>query len=535
MSNVSSKSSVLGLLVVLLLATSAGAQTVGSGYAKLAEGVYAFTVDGGDHGFIAGCELGNDVKVIVARGYADIEEYSVSEQLKLQNCEDTPSLVAVGFPAKGAPSVLLLGIAKDPEAWPTFHKLTLGDEKVILESYPTSLIAGMFDEPGAWAELCPFFAREETLQGFSALYYKSYVFARPDGSFAGLIWRDNGLWIAKFAEGKIVVDRIYAPKDGCKLAPVWHATCSRGGRLTAVIAEAAINPEVETVEPVEPETPAIEPSPDGSSDSGEAEEGENGDLGGEEPGTAPSFLARSCELSFAMQEGEGETPPPGEETEPPQDEGEGQGEESPPEIEETPPSEEETPPAEGETPLEVTEVIAGEVTPEEMEPEIEPAVVTLPGEGEVDLVMVYNFGEKTWSTPIGRFEQPLNVSCATAVDGRPFAYWILPGEDNIKLAYYWGLKHDAPDKVVPFELNASPKAAPPFAAMRAMGLPALMHEQGGKVLLRLNNGSSPDWVTQEAYALAGRLMGVNAVMGLKTTAWFILDDDKLMWHWHANK
>jgi len=494
----------LVLILIVVLAGQVRAQTVTSGYSPLAEGVYAFTADGGDKGFIVGCELGNDVKIIVSRDYENIEEYSVTEQLKLLGCGDQPVLVSAGFDEDGVPSALLLGISENPEGWLTFYRLVLSEDEITFESFPTALVVGIFDSPGTWANLCPFYARQETLEGYSRLYQSSYVFARPNGSYAGLVWSDNGIWLVEFAGGSIAVDRIYAAPEGGFLEPVWHACSSRGGKLLSIVAE--FTPAVE--EPVVEFDWESETEDTGEGMEAEVESSEVGEDSADESSenTGETEITEGNEGSEDAESEEVVAPETGE------DEEVGAADDEQPGI-----------PEKGE---------GLEIEPSETP---EPESGTEDDEGKIDLILVSNLYKDTTSENVTRIMPPDSLGCSVAVDGRPFVFWFVKNEKGERFGYYWGLGHTDPAKVKPLIFMSDKKSVPAFPAMRGLGLPVLVHEEGGSVILRLNSGSSPDWVVQEAYVLENSLNGLDAVMGVNKTAYFILDGDKLVWHWHRNK
>ncbi|MEP0814826.1 MAG: hypothetical protein HRF49_09220 [bacterium] len=478
---------------LLALTLPASAQTVSSGYSKLADGVYAFTADGGDAGVVVGCELGTDVKIIVSRNYGPLETYSVSEQLTLLGHTEQPLLVTAGFDKDGTPDALIMGIPAEQDAWPVFYKLRFAQDGITADSYPSKVIAGMFEEPGSWAELCPFYSRQETREGFSSLYQSAYVWTKGEG-FAGLVWRENGIWEVRFEGADVTVDRIYAPLEGSTLAPVWSACRSPKGKLGALVAEVApevaappesgalpepAEEEAATAEDTSPEE-EIAPEEEAAGDEGTTPGGETESAGG---GTAET----GSEPADA-----GEAGVPAETAEP-------------------------AGPAES---AEHTDIIPA--------PKPEP---------RVKLVFVTKFDKDVRMTTAAKMANPpVFLASALAVDGRPFAYWITPTQkEGVYKAGYWGLSFLETAKIKPFELAPAAKTAPPFAAMRGLGLPALMTDNSGTVVTFLSDGKTPEWVMQNEYKPAGAAKGFGTAMGVGATAWFILDGSTLMWHWHKNK
>ncbi len=480
------------IAITALSAFTSVAQEVTSGYQRLSDGVYAFTADGGDGGAVVGCEQGTDVKIVVLRDYKTIEKYFCVEQLALKEISDQPVLVSAGFDAGGEPSALIMGVPANPEAWPAFYKLTLGQDEVSIEKFETSPVAGVFQEPGEWAFICPFFARQETRDGFAPIYQTSHVYAMPDGSYAGLLWRENGIWKIEFRAGAISVTKIYEPAAGQELVPVWAAHRSPKGKLAAFIAETRpAKAAVGDIAAAESETGVDGNADSQSEDAGpesvpESETGESGSETEEEETIAPTEDAEDNSGNLAGDGGE-----------------------------------------DGET-----EAEPGDAATDGPEDEAVPAA----RDEVVNLIFVTAVGENVRIENVGETMPPAMMSCALAVDGRPFAFWFTPaaaqGEFSAK---YWGLGFTGNVKAVPFTVKTSEKSAPPLAAMRALGLPGLLYEENGAVYLRMGNGSSPDWHVQEEFKIWRAAKQFGEIMSVNMTAYFILDGSSLFWHWHKNK
>lgn len=467
--------------VLATLALPTFAQDVTSGYQRLSDGVYAFTADGGDGGAVVGCEQGTDVKIIVLRDYKTLEKYFCIEQLALHEITDQPVLVSAGFDSNGDASALIMGVPADSTAWPSFYKLNLAQNKVTVDKFETSAIAGVFNEPGEWAFVCPFFARQETRDGFSSIYQTSYFYAMPDGSYAGLLWRETGIWKIEFRLGSIKVDQIYTPAAGQELLPVWSTHRSPKGKLAALVAE------TRNAEPAV-QTPEIAP------------------LVEESVGVEAETETEAAEVSESSDENGGEASESGIEDE----------------VGDFATEPEETPAEEN----------AGGETADE---EVAPAVLAV-RDTKANLVLITAVGENIKAEVVAESAPPEMVSLALAVDGRPFAFWFTPGQTRGEYsARYWGLGFTDQSKVAPFVIKASESASPPLGAMRALGLPGLMYEENGSVFLRMGNGKSTDWHVQEDFKIRRAAKQFGEVMGVSTTAYFILDGSSLFWHWHKNK
>ena len=472
------------------------AQDVTSGYQRLSDGVYAFTADGGDGGVIVGCEQGTEVKIMVLRDFRTIEKYFCVEQLALQNIADQPVLVSAGFDANGEASALIMGVPAESGAWPSFYKLNFSLAQVSVEQFEASAVAGLFEEPGEWAFVCPFFAREETRDGFSSIYQTSYVYAMPDGSYAGIMWRESGIWQIEFKNGGVAVDRIYSAAEGEELLPVWSAHRSPKGKLAALVAETrpvpAPEPKLDAAVPAATE-PDVEFAEEFEDESGGEGVDDNGENSGDD------------------LEGEG-----GDLIEDPQDD-DGDTQEEPAESGELEESGDEN----------------GTATEPASEPQPDIAYVR---DSKVNLVLISAFGGKVWTEIIADSAPPDMMTCALAIDGRPFAFWFTPAaSEGVYEAQYWGLAFADQSKVVPFNIKPKETSAPPVAAMRALGLPGLIYEEGGAAYLRMGNGSSPDWHIQEEFQVKRAAKQFGQVMGLGVTSYFILDGSSLFWHWHKNK